>query len=62
MEDRTAQKFIHDLKQRLKRQFAPPCEANFHALGRQTVRSGEGGDELLDYQRYHWGSAPGPWY
>ena len=55
-------KFIHDLKERFERLFAPPRDAHFYELGGQSVPSGESGEELLDYQRYHWGSSPGPWY
>jgi hypothetical protein len=63
MEDHVMAKFVHDWKERFKRFLSPPLDTNLYDRSRNGTSLRESGeDSLLDYERYHWGSGPGPWY
>lgn len=56
-------KFVHDWKERFKRFLSLPLDTNLYDRSRNGTSLRESGeDSLHDYERYHWGSGPGPWY
>jgi hypothetical protein len=58
--------FIHDLKDRFERVMAPSPKTALNDREEDEQAHGssyEPGEYVsVEYQRYHWGSAPGPWY